>query len=356
MNIYYNKQCTTAADTIIKIISKYWDKNIFGNIHKNMSKLLLLKQVTTQSIIASQKFLSYSLDISSQTWKRCTDSRRDRTHFTAIYFRGELFAISTLSVIAAGTVEKYNRFKNIWSHVPNLPQKLQTVAAAVIDNELYVCGGAINDRYSDTVYKFYDPAAESYNADNDETIEPEWLEMYTWRMLQPRYRHAAVGYRGRLWIAGGFCFDKSTCKWACTSTVEIFDFATQTWEVGQPMVARRDFPNLLICNNKLYAVGGDVDSAGKQATRTIEMFNDFTCRWELVANFKDERKGFSTCAVGSKIYIFGGKDSQNYTMNTWDSYEVERRVWQSDVDKNSCYRMPVIDDWGQAVSVCENSW
>ena len=356
INKYYNKQCNTTANTIITIITKNWDKKIFGSIHNNMSKLLLFKHITSPAIYTVQKFLTYSLDIPTQTWKRCADSRRDRTHFTAIYFRGEIYAISTLSVIAAGTVEKYNRYRNVWTQVPNLPQRLQTVAAAVVDNELYVCGGAINDRYSDTVYKFYDPSTDPYNLHHADDNECEWLELYTWRMLQPRYRHAAIGYRGKLWIAGGFCFDKTITKWSCTSTVEIFDISTEKWETGPCMVARRDFPNLLICNDKLYAIGGDVDSVGNQATRTIEMFNEKTNRWELVANFKDDRKGFSTCAVGSKVYVFGGKDSQSYNMNTWDCYDVEHRVWESDVKQDVFLKMPVIDDWGQAVPVSDFSW
>jgi hypothetical protein len=86
------------------------------------------------------------------------------------------------------------------------------------------------------------------------------------------------------------------------------------------------------------------------------MFNEKTNRWELVANFKDDRKGFSTCAVGSKVYVFGGKDSQSYNMNTWDCYDVEHRVWESDVKQDVFLKMPVIDDWGQAVPVSDFSW
>ena len=76
--------------------------------------------------------------------------------------------------------------------------------------------------------------------------------------------------------------------------------------------------NLLIVAGCLYMVGGDVDEQGNQLTRTIERYNDYIQQWEYIATFKDQRRGFSTCAVDHKIYVFGGSFSNGEVYNdTW---------------------------------------
>jgi N-acetylneuraminic acid mutarotase len=165
-------------------------------------------------------------------------------------------------------------------------------------------------------------------------------------MSQARSRHAAVGFDGKIWVAGG-CFE----GFSVTRSVEVFDPLTNVWTEAPPMVAPRDFGNLLVVHNTLYAVGGDVNDAGEQAIRTIEMFNQDRNCWEHVTAFKDERKGFSTCAIGSKIYIFGGScDEEQYELNTWDAFDVLSHQWDSDT-RGQYQKMPAIDPWGQAVAM-----
>lgn len=136
--------------------------------------------------------------------------------------------------------------------------------------------------------------------------------------------------------------------------MEIFDTLTETSEFGPDMTRHRVFGNLMVVNGQLYAVGGDVDDRGEQLTRTIEKFNDQKQLWEHVASFKDERRGFSTCCVGHKIYVFGGsfnQDDRNETYNdTWDVFNTETCSWESS-EISSYNRMPIIDDWGQATTM-----
>lgn len=120
------------------------------------------------------------------------------------------------------------------------------------------------------------------------------------------------------------------------------------------MIASRDYANLLVCNGSLFAVGGDVDIENKQAIRTIERLNKDQNEWELVTSFIDERRGFSTCAIENKIYIFGGCSAEcgndNYEQETWDCYDVLKGEWESQV-MGHYRKMPIIDTWGQAVHI-----
>lgn len=134
--------------------------------------------------------------------------------------------------------------------------------------------------------------------------------------------------------------------------MEIYDPSTGESIEGPEMTRNRLFGNLLIVDNHLYAIGGDVDDSGQQllVTRSIERFNEELNEWEYISTFKDERKGFSTCAVGSNIYIFGGSALSESYNDTWDIFDTKTRIWES--SKLPAYsKMPPIDDWGQAITI-----
>jgi N-acetylneuraminic acid mutarotase len=351
----FSVEATSAAKAISAyVLSKYFSKCIFESpfYKPPVDARKLLKLVTTQSVIITRGFLTYALNFSSGMWRRCADCRRDRGYFAAVWFKGEVYAIGTYSIIAAGTVEKFNPFTNVWSNVPNLPRKLRSAGAAVLDSKLYVIGGhdTFSETYSDCVFVFddsggFEECPSSSTLSCSSSRRHHW-EMIKTRMTKPRSRHAAAGFDGKIWIAGG-CFEGFTV----TRSVECYDPVDNRWYEAPPLTTPRDFSNLLVVNGALYAVGGDVDDTGAQATRTIEMFNRVANEWEHVTAFKDERKGFSTSAIGSKIYIFGGScDEEQYELNTWDAFDVSTGHWDSDL-RGNYQKMPAIDSWGQAVTV-----
>jgi Kelch motif len=334
------------------LIEKHYSPGIFQSMYfMRPNDLTFLRNLTAKRIYVIRGFITYCLDISNGTWKRCADTRRDRGYFAAIWFRGEIFAIGTYSVIAAGTVEKFNTFANHWTAGPSLPLKLRSACAAVLNDKLYVLGGhdAFSDSYHDTVF-IYDDTVKKVEGSNKDcapkmNYEGGWILSES-RLLKPRSRHAAAGFEGRLWIAGG-CFENNTI---ITRSVEIFDPLTNKWSKGPSLTTRRDFSNLLVVMGRLYAVGGDVDDEGIQAIRTIEVFDKCANSWKIITAFKDERRGFSTSSIGSKIYIFGGSSDESYELNTWDAYDVVQDQWDSDF-YSKYEKMPVIDCWGQAVTV-----
>ena len=352
----FNAEAAAAVKRAVSIISaKYFSRGVFENKYFiRTSNLLLLQNLTQTRIFVVRGIVTYVLNIKNGVWDRCADTMRDRGYFAAIWFRGEIFAIGTYSVIAAGTVEKYNTLANCWTHGPSLPLKLRSACAAVLDDKLYVLGGhdAFTMTYHDTMFIYEEgqkcDKPDNNNIDSNEfntNQEDSWILCET-RLLRPRSRHAAVGFDGKLWIAGG-CFEDNS---EVTTSVDIFDPITSIWKIGPPLTTRRDFSNLLIVLDSLYAVGGDVKENGEQAIRTIEKFDkDMNC-WVTVTAFKDERRGFSTSSHGSKIFIFGGSSEENYDQNTWDAYDVVELQWDSDLlDKYQ--KMPLIDCWGQAVTV-----
>jgi hypothetical protein len=344
----FSLKSRAATKSIIKVVTeKYYSEFIFKCPYfMKMSDVMFLKELTTEKIVVIRGFITYILDLSNGQWKRSADTRRDRGYFSAIWYRGEIFAIGTFSLIAAGTTEKFNTFSNYWTPGPSLPLKLRSVSAAVFKDNLYVLGGddTSADTYSDAVF-VYDADGTSINKDSGESCDGKWILLNT-RLLRPRSRHSAVNFEGKIWIAGG-CFENNSIV---TRSVEIFDPVNGESLEGPSLTTKRDFFNLLVVKGDLYAVGGDKDEEGNQATfRTIEMFDKTLDKWKIITAFKDERRGFSTSSVGSKIFVFGGSSDEFYELNTWDAYDVANFEWDSDLN-DKYERMPVIDCWGQAVT------
>jgi len=71
-----------------------------------------------------------------------------------------------------------------------------------------------------------------------------------------------------------------------TASVHIYDPQRKCWEIGPSMNAKRDYANLLVVNNALYVVGGDVGNDGEQKLRTIEVYNEESGQWEVLTAFK----------------------------------------------------------------------
>jgi hypothetical protein len=364
-----------AKETANKIISMITHK-YYPSIHGQKSLLIFdkspiisLYELTSPRIIVVRGFITFALNVAKWSWKRCHDTRRDRGYFASVYYKGDIYAIGTYSVVAAGTVERYNPFSDYWSTVTSLPRKLRSVGAAVTANEsaMYILGGieSHTEQIVDTIYQFDDtnelhnqrlsnnnnnPSNTSSNNASSTIASDSILPVYIdtgLRLLQPRYRHAAVHYNHCIWIAGG-CF--GITHHSVTNTVEIFDYQQNIVYAGPSMLVARDFANLLVVENELYAVGGDVDEHGHQTIRTIEKYNANLEKWEHVTIFKDTRRGFSTCAHGSNIYVFNGSNDRNEDLLTWDTYNVQTGIWLSETVPVTARAMPLIDSWGQAVT------
>ncbi len=256
-------------------------------------------------------FIAYSFDMTSKTWKRCHDSRRDRGYFASIYYQGKVYAIRTYSLMAAGTVEKFNPFVDNWVTVTLLPRKLRSLGAASHALGLYVIGGI--ESYSEivisSILKLNEEADQKNHQDPDLKLSA-WVDIGV-SLLRPRYRHATVDYKGNIWIAGG-CFEDLSA----TNTVEVFNPNLLTVMEGPSMLFKRDFVNVLVIKSELYAVGGDMDEVANQTLRSIEKLNDADQRWIHVTPIKDTRRGFSTCAYESKIFVFVGSDDSNKELRT----------------------------------------
>ena len=265
------------------------------------------------------------LDVATGEWSVCTSmtSRRGTFKTEAVALGGLVVVVSGDDDDAVGTLEAYDPLSDSWEDLPPLPQRLMLVAAASEGKKLYITGGIdkATGQYSDNVYCLDKSGAKA----------EQWTTL-TSKLLSPRVGHASASINGSLWIAGGQFADSDSSS-SSASSVEVYDIKSQKWVRGPSMSAERIWFRLLVIQDTLYAIGGDVDCKGSSLTPTIERLNMVQNVWEKVADFAKVRRVFSTSSVGSKIYIFGGRDINYGTLQDWDCYDVNTKKWES-----TCYK------------------
>ena len=311
---------------------------------------------TFRKILLIRGYVAYTFEPEMGTWERISDARRDRSYFETVLLDGFIYAIGSMNVTAAGTVERFVLSKNTWEVCSPLPAKIRSVAAAVVSsqngNAIYVCGGInlVSMMSCDSVYVF-NPLGVNENS------EIGGWEIQAMKMLTPRYRHAAILFEGFLWAMGGIVRGDDGEEY--TATTEIMNCATGIWSAGPTMCARRAIDVApVVIRGVLYVLGGNVGkdvearSEAESITGTIERYNSATGEFSTVSSFPHQRKGFSAAALpgDDNVYCFGGRQG-DLDLTTWDAYNVVTAQWRSS-QPTSDMNMPFMDSlYGRAISM-----
>ena len=75
----------------------------------------------------------------------------------------------------------------------------------------------------------------------------------------------------------------------------------------------------MVVEDELYAVGGIYGNY-----LSIEKLSKVSGTWQVVADIAEVRYGCGAAAVGSKIYVFGGRGK-----STWNAFDVATQQWAS---------------------------
>ena len=302
------------SDAVLNTLDARLSSTSFTKFLHDLRKkqILVLNGSTKESSI---------LDIKENKWKACsTDMLQHRAAFSAVWFRGELVIVSgNLPDTASGTVEKYNPFTDKWTSLPSLPEKLRYMTATNCNNQLYVIGGFIKETSSasNSIYRL---DHGSWSSRDDES-EASWT-LLPFTLPCARYTHSAIGYEGKIWVAGGFPKPNS---------VVILDPITGDYFEGPQLKVRRAQFKLVVALGEIYAVGGDDVSSGMF---TIEKFDERLHEWVIVTAQNKLRLMHSVTVASSKIYVFGGLANSNTALADWDAFNVRTGIWDSDEEKS----------------------
>ena len=166
-------------------------------------------------------------------WTFAQSMSQRRSYVAAAELEGEIY-------VAGGAVGETGRFlaifqrfdprANSWTTLERLPRAIRAGAGAALLGKVYVIGGQTAAGQSDRVYA-YDVARGSW--------EPV-----------PRFNISAVAYGGKIYALGGFTGSKETAD------VFVYDPERNEWSRGTPLPAPNHTFGAVVFRGEIWVLGG----------------------------------------------------------------------------------------------------
>ena len=149
-----------------------------------------------------------------------------------------------------------------------------------------------------------------------------------------RYEHQAVTLEdGRVLVMGGTSLNPATTA-SILSSAEIYDPATETWSLANPMaIPRKGFSAVRLMNGRVLVNGGcaAMGSVGSMFvcsdyTNVTEIFDPSTGAWSMAAQSNETRKSAShTLLKDGRVLLAGG--SVDYQDKSAEIYDPATDMW-----------------------------
>lgn len=259
--------------------------------------------------------LVYEYDPASDHWTKKKPMALPAHHVAFTEYRGKIYAFGGFVAPRSGPAAwvpinnswEYDPANDSWKALAPLPTKRGSPLAAVVNDKIYVIGGAstppgTNQESIDQTHpqvclgtvEEYDPATNT------------WRE----RALMPTPRnHAAIGVvNGKIYVIGGRVGAAFIGLSTDVSVVEEYDPATNAW--GPPrarMPTARSALAAGVYNGRIFVAGGEFQDPQMMATfRAVEAYDPARNTWASIPSLPVSRHGLAGGMIGSRFYVVGG--------------------------------------------------
>nr|XP_018916480.1 PREDICTED: kelch-like protein 8 [Bemisia tabaci]XP_018916481.1 PREDICTED: kelch-like protein 8 [Bemisia tabaci] len=215
--------------------------------------------------------------------------------------------------VQLASVEMYSVASNEWRELPPMPITLAGCAATCYNGTAYVCGGVI-DMVPNTTSLIL--SSELLAFDISKKI---WTKLAP--MIHARCFHQLVVARNMLFAIGGQDMNEEPL-----SSVECYDFETNSWIEAIPMHEPRSHFGCVASDGYIYAVGGKTH---KRILATVERYDVFLNQWVYKRSLSVARFSMGVTLSGSRVYCCGGEDELHRTLSTVEKYNILTDRWHS---------------------------
>jgi N-acetylneuraminic acid mutarotase len=246
-------------------------------------------------------------DIKRNRWSRVADMPMPLNHAAAKTHNGRIYVVGgygsrTGLARPVATLYRYDPGRNRWRRLPSMPTARGALAAGVIDNRLYVAGGAAGGRVQDEL-EIYD------------FKHRRWLAGPA--MPTPREHLAGAVARGHFYALAGRAAGHGNYR-----TVEAYDPLTRHWQTMPPMRKARGGIGAATTNGRIVVAGGE-ESAG--TIREVELFDSRRRTWARLPDLPTPRHGLGVVSRGRRVYVIEGGDHPGYAFTrTLEALDVPR--------------------------------
>ena len=250
----------------------------------------------------------------ANTWEQTANAPIDFSHFQSVQVNGLVYVIGAFSgsypdEIAVPDIYIYNPASRTWSKGPQIPfdRRRGAGAAGVYNGKIYIVGGNTKGHRAGWVPWFdeFDPATG------------------VWKRLpdapQPRDHHRAVVMQNRLYVVSGRQseYDSATGTGDISKTVkeiEVYDFQAGAWfTLAQSLPTPRAGCGVVSHGRDVIVAAGE-NGGGPAAN--VEALDVVSGDWRTLPNLTQARNAPSASAIGDRIYVAGGQDPANASLET----------------------------------------
>jgi N-acetylneuraminic acid mutarotase len=231
-------------------------------------------------------------DVPTNEWATVANLPQPRNHIGAAAIDGFVYSVGGFvgnGFTPADEVYRYDPERDSWREMAPLPTRRGALAVAAVDGLLYAVAGN-GPAGNVTRHDVYDPGTD------------EWTELPPFP--SPLNHLAAAGFEGRLYVVGGRSDGGGTNN---SAALRRYDPSTQQWESLTPMPTARSGLAAAVLNRRLVVVGGEVNPADPDGVfPQVEVYDFATDTWESLDPMAVPRHGIGAAAVGDLLYVPGG--------------------------------------------------
>jgi hypothetical protein len=219
-------------------------------------------------------------------------------------------------------VSIFNPETKTWTSGAKPPLEIHHFQGVSYQGQVYAVGAHTGKYIHETPLEH----AYVYNPKTD-----VWSKSFAMPKNRSRGSTTASIYKDKLYIVGGILDGHwdGHVAWA-----DCYDFKTGKWQVLADAPRARDHASSVVCNDKLYVIGGR-RSSGKikkvmdLTVGEIDIFNFKTGTWEtLDANIPTERAGLTAITLGDNIIVTGGESgTQKSAHNEVECLNTSTQTW-----------------------------
>lgn len=198
-----------------------------------------------------------------------------------------------------------------WTELAELPQERIDAGATVLDGQVYV-GGGLGVGGSEGFWR-YDPAAD------------EWQELAP--LPRPRHHAPLAAHDGKVYLVAGFDTQTSPVYvlGTPTSTLFIYDVASDTWRAGPPLPAPVAAHAIATTSDGTIHVFGGLQDSPIRSTTTHFALDPATESWSSRPPLPSPREHMGAAYLDGVIYVVAGRGGGNGAL--LEAYDVAQQEW-----------------------------
>uniref|UniRef100_A0A8C4QYB6 Kelch-like family member 40b n=1 Tax=Eptatretus burgeri TaxID=7764 RepID=A0A8C4QYB6_EPTBU len=138
------------------------------------------------------------------------------------------------------------------------------------------------------------------------------------------YGHSVVSHKGLVYVLGGKTPEKK-----CLNKMLVYNPKKFEWKELPPMNVARSLCGATVHKNKIWVVAGVVDNG---LTASVEMYDIASNKWEIAVEFPQERSSINLVSSNGVMYAIGGFAMVKNEKEEFEPREIND-VWKFEAEK-----------------------